>query len=438
MWQVLKNIIYRGDRMRMKVAIFGRKTMVNHTNKVLNSYKDMEFNFFPYSTMEEIRLLIDKAYLCDIYLFTEQLPYLFIKKKLIRKKLPCIHVSFDEYMLLTALHQLQTEKTQAHKRFSIDACDDRPVKNVLSEFSISENEVHILKMDETMFLNYHQVTNYHQRLWEQGKIDFVLTSLEEVKHTLKQKNIPVSCMPIPNVNLAAAIDEARKIGQLYNYQKNTVQVVIGYLELKGVNQPGKEACYTLHQLIADFVQQTNATVVTNHNKQLVIFGTNPVLEQIKQYYRDFPLLHIIERQLEAPVAMGFGVALNANEAEKNARLALQSAQATNDSKCYLVNQCQDIIVPIGVPKTFDTSKLYHALIHEARLNNDLSYNFIQFITKRNNEPFSSHDFALHYKVTKRSAERTINKLLSGKVIKIAGEEKPYVRGRPRKLFNLNL
>ncbi len=88
-------------------------------------------------------------------------------------------------------------------------------------------------------------------------------------------------------------------------------------------------------------------------------------------------------------------------------------------------------------KEIDASSLYQALIHDARLNNELSYNFIDFITDRNNEPFSTHDVALFYKVTKRSAERTVNKLLSGNVIKIAGEERPYKKGRPRKLFTLN-
>ncbi|MDY0409577.1 hypothetical protein [Paracerasibacillus soli] len=46
--------------------------------------------------------------------------------------------------------------------------------------------------------------------------------------------------------------------------------------------------------------------------------------------------------------------------------------------------------------------------------------------------------AQYYQVTKRSAERTINKLLSGQVIKVVGEEKPYVKGRPRKLFQIDI
>ena len=82
------------------------------------------------------------------------------------------------------------------------------------------------------------------------------------------------------------------------------------------------------------------------------------------------------------------------------------------------------------PKFFNILNIF-------KLNNELSYNFIDFITDRNNEPFSSNDIAAYYKVTKRSAERTVNKLLSGNVIKVSGEERPYLKGRPRKLFSLN-
>jgi len=128
--------------------------------------------------------------------------------------------------------------------------------------------------------------------------------------------------------------------------------------------------------------------------------------------------------------------LTAKQADVNARLALERCRENENSNCYIVNERQDVIGPLGVKKHFDPAELYQSLIHKARLNNELSYNFIDFITHRNNEPFSSQDIAVFYRVTKRSAERTINKLLVGKVIKIVGEEKPYIKGRPRKLFQL--
>jgi len=138
-----------------------------------------------------------------------------------------------------------------------------------------------------------------------------------------------------------------------------------------------------------------------------------------------------------PVDIGYGLGLTAKQSEVNAKIAVETCSKTEDSKCYIVNERQETIGPIGVKKEFDASRLYHALIHNARLNNELSYNFIDFIRTRNNEPFSSNDIANYYNVTKRSAERTVNKLLNGEVIKVSGEERPYQKGRPRKLFTLN-
>ncbi len=193
----------------------------------------------------------------------------------------------------------------------------------------------------------------------------------------------------------------------------------------------------LHQLLLKYSKKTHASVLANGDHQFALFGTRGVLDHITNHYRDFPLLKEIEYALETSVDIGFGLGLTAKQAEDNAKLALETCSGTQEGSCYIVNERRETIGPLGVKKEINPSELYRALIHEAKLNNELSYNFIDFIETRNNEPFSSNDIATYYRVTKRSAERTIKKLIAGDVIKVVGEEKPYVKGRPRKLFQLN-
>ncbi|NBJ70252.1 MULTISPECIES: hypothetical protein [Clostridia] len=425
--------------MKMKVAIFCPSAMLSRVKKIAID-KELEFKFFPYMQTKELFYQVEKAYVCDIYLFAEQIPYLLVKNKAIKKTTPCIYISLNEYMLLTTLSLLKQEREQNWNRISMDVCDEKPVYNVLSELDLQDNDIYLLQTNEWMLHDFTSIVEHHQRLWKQGKIDYVLTSIEEVKEKLKQKKIPARKIHTPSLNIKLAIEEARQVAKLRQYQLNTTQIVIGYIQLKSIeaNVQSFDSNVQLRHIVDEFAHQNNACVVTNKHNRVMLFGTNSMLDHIKRHYRDFPLLHVIERRSQLPVAIGFGLGLNAKRAKENAKKALKICLDSNESKCYLVNENQDTIGPIGITKTFDTSKLYQALIHKARLNNEISYNFIQFVTLRNNEPFSSHDFALHYKVTKRSAERTINKLLAGKVIKVTGEEKPYIRGRPRKLFSLNL
>ncbi len=436
-----------GERliMKYKIAIFGSQPFIERIKFFIEIKKDVEFVYFPYSKAEDVKDLIEQAFLCDIYVFSELPAYIYVKHKLNKKRLPSLLMSIDAYTIVTSLFRLYQNRVYELDRISIDMLNDQQVMNAMSEFTLSDKEVYIYSFEEQDITMLDKIVNHHEQLWKQGKIDYVLTSIKEVAACLNDKGIPASCMVIPKLNIENTLKEAKKIVQLNPYQSNTAQIVVGFIRLKNKCDLETEhdsrfiakPLQQLHQLVEEFGKQTSATVIQNHENQIILIGTKSVLENIQNHYRDFPLLHTVERELQRPVDIGFGLALTAMEAEQNAKLALEICDSTLDSRCYIVNERQDIIGPIGIEKAFDKSKLYQSLIHKARLNNELSYNFINFISKRNNEPFSSHDIASHYKVTKRSAERTINKLLSGEVIKVAGEEKPYLKGRPRKLFKLN-
>src|SRR5699024_7619580 len=165
----------------------------------------------------------------------------------------------------------------------------------------------------------------------------------------------------------------------------------------------------LTKIIKRFAKRTDATVIHNADQAFTVIGTDKLLHHLRNHYRDFPLLREMKTSLKLPIHMGFGLGLNAKESAGNASLALESCKHSEHSICYIINERQEMIGPIGIKKEIDTSSLYRALIHDARLNNELSYNFIDFITERNNEPFSTNDVAQFYQVTKRSAERTDRK-----------------------------
>ena len=281
--------------------------------------------------------------------------------------------------------------------------------------------------------------NYHHNLWEEGKVHIALTSVKIVEERLKKIGVPVRLMTIPTTNMIDALREA--ITSMKLNQSISAQVVTGYLQIKKkasmMEEHYAELCSKVHDILGRFCQKNDASFIQMKNDMFAIFGTKPVIDHLTNHYRDFPLLKELKSTLQTPIAFGYGLGLTAKQSEINAQIAFEKSNQNDESHCYIVNERQDTIGPIGVKKEFDTSKLYHALIHKARLNNELSYNFIDFIRERNNEPFSSNDIAEFYNVTKRSAERTVNKLLTGEVIKVSGEERPYRKGRPRKLFTLN-
>ncbi|TFJ91270.1 hypothetical protein [Lentibacillus salicampi] len=429
--------------MKVKVAVFCPMEIRDRLDGLAESLKDVELLPFVYSDTGEIRELVEKAFMCDIYLFADALSYLHAKETIDKKRLPAVQVDFDAYMLLSSFYHIRHVQNQELTRLSIDIPDDSHVDEVLQEIDISRESIHTYSYGHEHGTDTRQIAEHHTELWKAGKIDYVLTSIRDVHQTLQEKNIPVSCMDIPKLNLMQAIEKATSIASIN--QSTSAQIVAGYVSIKdfAAIQSEKGVVYTqemqatLQQILFDYFRKTYASILPNSHDQFVLFGTRGTLNHITSHYRDFPLLKEMESTLAVPVDIGFGLGLTARQAEDNAKLALQACDKRDEGSCYIVNERSDMIGPLGVKKAFNPSMLYRSLIHEAKLNNELSYNFINFIEVRNNEPFSSNDIANYYGVTKRSAERTIKKLAAGNVIKTAGEEKPYVKGRPRKLFQLN-
>jgi len=423
--------------MKGKIAVFVREEMADKLHTIADEQEKMEILPFIYHETEEIIDLVERAFICDIYLFTEPLAYLYVKDKVKKKRIPSVQITIDEYMVLNAIHKLKDNQNQRLNRLSVDLPEKQPLNMVLKDWKDAAPDLYLYEyMQESLPLT-EKITAHHQQLWKEEKIDYVLTSSKDIKKQLKDVGIPVSCMEIPYTNLISAIRNTASLINLNSY--DSTQVVAGYVSLKTSYPADGETIKNLKSILSNFGHKTGASILeTTDTNKYALFGTKGLLDHIKNNYGTFPLLDKIKSVISTPANIAFGLGLKANQAEHHAQLALEKCQKEKESIAYVVNERGDVIGPLGVERHIDTSKLYQALIHKARLNNELSYNFIDFIKNRNNEPFSSHDVASFYNVTKRSAERTVNKLLSGEVIKVSGEERPYQKGRPRKLFTLNL
>lgn len=428
--------------MPVKIAVFGRQDTIERINKRTANHEEVEILPFVYTNVEETVELIERVFKCDIYLFTETLSYLYVKEKIEKKRLPTVHVDFDAYMIAASFYQLRSNREKSLDRIAIDVVGGKYIHGVINELGIDKSSIYTFTHDTLGRPDFEQLLSFYEKLWDEKKIDYVLTSTEEIRLQLEERNIPASTISLPDFNITQAIEEAISLAKLKQSQNN--QIVTGLISVHGIDhETSAEDLYVadiltkLKQILTKFTNKMDTAVIQTPDNQFMLVGTDKLLRHLKGHYREFPLLQEIKTMLKVPVHLGFGLGLNAKESVENATIALESCKRSEYTICYIVNERQEMIGPIGIKKEINTSSLYQALIHKAKLNNEISYNFIDFISNRNNEPFSSNDVALFYKVTKRSAERTVNKLLAGEVIKVSGEERPYVKGRPRKLFTLN-
>lgn len=426
--------------MDLKVGIFGPEEIVKHAEQTIQAESNIELLPFAFQTPAEINRLVDQAFMSDVYVFLDPLAYFYSKQTIERKRLPAIKVFKDEYALVTALFRLINRDGHLLERFSVDVVNKKYVENILHDLEINHDSIYVSDYENSDKITAEQISDFHRDLWKDNKIDFVITSSKFIHDQLAEENIPVYYIGIPKKYYNDVIERAKR---LVHFNRHSIKrVVSGYIKLQSVT-PEKEipqvAFVSVHELLKDYQSKINTSLTFDGDNRFHVVGTRELLSYLTSHLRSLPLVDKIKERLSENinVHIGFGYGLTAKESEENAQIALENSMKSKESSCFIVNEREEVIGPIGIKRTFNKPKLYNMLIHKARLNNQISYNFIQFISARNNEPFSSEDIAQYYKVTKRSAERTIKKLVNGDIIVHVGEERPYIKGRPRKLFQLN-
>lgn len=426
--------------MDLKIGLFGPDNLVNRVQEIVASSSNIELISFPFETPEDVDHLIDQAFMADVFLFLDPLAYFYNKRTIRQRRLPVVKVPKDEYALANVFYQLNNKHNQPLERLSIDITEKKYVENIFQDLKIDSESIYIHDYKSADNLSVDQVINFHRTLWEAQKIDYVITISKFIYDKLIAEGIPVYYVTTPKKSLHEAIDQARQLIHLSHHSMK--RMISGYIKLMSKTSGNiipQDISLAIYKLLKSYQKKVAASLVFNGSNQFTLVGTHSLLTYLTNHLRALPMMNDIENALpdDIVVQIGFGYGLTAKESAKNAQLALEKSIDTGENCCYIVNEREEAIGPIGIKQIFNKPKLYNELIHKARLNNQISYNFIQFITKRNNEPFSSEDVAKFYKVTKRSAERTIKKLSTANIINHVGEERPYVKGRPRKLFQLS-
>ncbi|WP_080872233.1 hypothetical protein [Oceanobacillus timonensis] len=418
--------------MTIKLGVYGEKKIVHRVQEIAKQLPSIDVLPFILTGPDDTWNQTAGAMMCDVLLFTDYSYHENVDQKY---KQTIFYIDYDEYSILSSA--LHAGKFSEKKCLSMDYPEDVQLAAFAHEIAVTEYEFISTSYKKQDQLSTQELVDFHKQLFFQQKTDIILTSRRDVYSKLFQEGLPVHRMHIPDKCIFQSLE---KIVQTWEEKhQSSHSVITGIFRLKQTNSaPIHQPTHMeVRNRLNQFCEKYDAILLPDKDNGYFIIGTNKLIQVITESYRSFPLLYELEELAGCPVCLAFGLGVNPLASQKNAYLALEACYHEQASLCYLVNAYQEKMGPIGRQKNIDTNKLLHALVHQARLNNELSYLFIQFIVERNNEPFSSHDISAFYRISKRSAERTVKKLLSGDIIKISGKERQYTKGRPRKLFILN-
>ncbi|MEB3101840.1 hypothetical protein [Ferviditalea candida] len=427
--------------MKIKVGLIGSHYMVDRMLNIVREFPVLEHVLpLPFqSEAETVELFQENMNRLDIAVFSGPVPYILAKDLLAESKMPYFVVPYDESTVMSTLIYLSYHRGNQLGRLSFDLPDERNVFDVFSELKIPLHDIYTLDYQKEFDVDV--LLRFHQALWEQGKIDYALTSRNNVFDELVCRNIPCIRM----VPLYKSIRETMKlvllkcetllldlarfavinIGiNLFNYRSN-------------INH--EEITTKIYQSMLGFAKVIGGSI-TQKSGYVSIYTDRKKLGEITNDFTFFPFLDKLKEDIRIQLSIGLGLGWTNHDAESHAMIALQEAYAQKESAIFIVNENKEIKNLVNTKINFMLKTTEKKLLEIAEKTN-LSIKTLSKIKNywimQDKKCTSSEELANGLNISRRLSQKILKTLADNHYAVIVGEEQPHYKGRPRPLYELH-
>ncbi|WP_203247087.1 hypothetical protein [Sporosarcina beigongshangi] len=411
--------------MKIKIAIIGSHDFCKKIELLVANRQDIEFHWYEYSEPKAAPSLLQSLKPCDAILFSGSLPYLYAKERLVDFSIPVLYLKQDETAIaITLLHIIAKEHVDLH-RISIDVREKSLIDNVLNDLNevLELPFIHTLNDDDKL----QDIVTYHKLLSMEGKTDIAITSVHAVYEQLQQQQIVAYKMMDSESTILRTIETARQ--QAILQKSNASQIAVGLIKV--IPRP-----HNLKTSIEKMATIMKAQL-NEHNGEYKLFTTMGNIEFSLKNNEFLKLFQSFDKEAK----MAFGCGETIVDATENARFALNLIHESDAHSFYILDANKKLHGPFPQTNTAISMKINEPVLVEMADKTKLSpaniSKLLQFSQSRHAKQFTATDLALHLNVTRRTAERTLKKMVEFNYITIVGEEMTYRQGRPRALYEFN-
>jgi predicted transcriptional regulator len=417
--------------MNTKIALIGSRDFTAYVqSSIAPRVTGIDLIPYIYSDPGEADKLITTITPCDAVLFSGGLPYFFSKEACTALTVPVLYLEQDETALITSLFHILHNHGIRPEHVSIDLMDTAFVDHIMTDLHLQNPPRYVMDYKNSLphEFSISEYITFHQRLFQDRKTKFALTSIHGVYDQLVQLNIPCMRMIDPARTLVRTINEARSQADLTKRKASTIAAVrLVVQEKDGENSSLHRLVHLLESTLQKKDGDSAYTVYSNRGSIENLLGT-------AEFHSFF--------QLDRPVLGGFGYGHTAGEAEENAETALSFARKYDSESCaFLVNEDKELSGPYPHINKKQQLKYNHpdmlSLAKQLKMSPSNLSKIMQFYKNRSSREFTAAELSEYMQITRRSAERILKKLVDNGSARITGEEMTYAQGRPRAVYELS-
>ncbi len=321
-------------------------------------------------------------------------------------------------------------------KVSIDFLDKEMLANELSPI-LGEKKLPFIYTPKGDNLNLDEILKHHVDLYDNGKVECIVTTLPSIAAALKEYGIKYYYIQ-PSIKTIA-----EALGNITN--KALTEAVNGGLTVVGVISPVKASdTARLHQIISEFTAIHGTHFVSSRNKDNChIVTQNRFFTNFTKNYTTDPLIDYLEDK-HLPSHIGWGIGAGVGSASDNAMISLEQASSMKPttSSSYITTQEGKVVGAIGDEFSFSYSRENTTFLQKISETTGLSVMYIQKIIGISDMVgdmlIDCEIIGNYLGISKRSANRVINRLLISGYAVLEKQETTCTRGRPIKKYLLKL
>lgn len=410
----------------MKVGVIGSKSSCEVVKK---SIKEIDSSVEVASYEEEQvnrsdRLIEECEQECDAVLFTGCAIESFVGRNYHFTR---PHVSVEKSVISIAGAFLQMQKSN----IELDAFDI-PARNIYScPFQAGVEE--------------EQYVEWHMKLLDEGKINVALTSLRWVYKTLQEKGYHAIYLPPTRAKVRVALEKLKNECALQEaeYAQAAVEIfqLTDYKSREENYYSSMLAKADIEKEIIKYTEGIQGAIFASGRREYIVFSNSGAVQEEFNQRKLLNLQKKVQEEKKISLNVGIGTGGTMNDAEMNARRALDFSLKNAKQEIFWIDAGQTQHGPLGKEiqleyQLISSDPKLQKISEKTGLSTTSILKIIAIADVRKSYIFDAHQLAECLGITVRSARRIMNKIMEAGYGKVYAKKTAAAGGRPKALVEI--
>lgn len=427
--------------MAIKVGLIGPEDSVKLMVEMGREHPNLTFLPFCYRNVQEMTAHIEAERAVDYWLFSGPVPYEYVVQRGMLTEECALYTPLIGSSLTSTLLKAVIHRGLKLARISFDTYKESEIAEVFTELGIEPEHFDVLPFHG--YLETEKLVAFHRDCYEQRTADYAITCIQSVYQQLQQEGVPVLRVVPTRMIIRQTMALLQQKIATAHYIHSSIAVVAVEFAWQS-SEPEATYSYKFRQqqlafeekLLA-YAETVDGSLIRTGDVSFFIFTTRGVLDDRAQaghsMGRWLEELYA-ETQLKAYAGIGYGQTVFT--AEKNSRLALQFAKQYEPLHAFLATEEGEVRGPLTATGDAGTDVTF-ALRNDEQTSPQ--WMRVQaYLRKYGKSDVTANELATWLRVTTRNARRILVELEQAGLARVVGEERPGPKGRPRKVYRVEV